>query len=531
MPADAGSTTIVAASSGSATPPPAGNDAETSGSSTTTDGSGAESGSSSEGTSVGEPPPPIEPPPPGTFVDVTEQIGIDAPHVAGGSITGQAWGDYDRDGDLDLFVTGGADRNRLFRNRGDGSFEPVSLLPGAALPGPGKGGVTWADYDNDGWLDLYITVLGTNALLHNEQGESLVPVVAGVEDEGHGRSSAWADYDGDGRLDLYVVNGGDDPDVLYHGEPDGTFTDRSALLPLPWAKPGYAATWVDYDDDGDPDLYVVNDHGTINDLWRNNGPGPDGQWNFSNVSWWTGADLAADAMGIAVGDYDGDGDLDLFSSDIHRTNLLRNELRQGQERFIEVAEEAGLSHDSVNWGAAWIDVELDGWLDLYLATQHTTPPDRTNRLYRNRGDGTFADVSEGCGCAIPGFTTGVAAGDYDGDGLVDLVIGNWTEGYRVLHNEAEPAEGAHWLVVELVGGGPVNRDAIGAKVTVRTRDGRRFVAERRSGSSLGAGDMLPLHFGLGTSEVDEITVRWPDGTMTRHDNVPSDEVWVGHYPE
>jgi enediyne biosynthesis protein E4 len=480
---------------------------------------------------------PTHPIPPGMFADVTDEVGLVAPHVAGGGITGQAWGDFDRDGWLDLFVSGGKDENRLFRNRGNGTFVRVPLAPEVALPGPSKAGVTWADYDGDGWLDLYLAVLGPNVLFRNEPdgsggaGRVLVPVEAGVEHDGHGRASAWGDYDGDGRLDLYVVNGGSHFDALYHGEPDGRFSDASQLVALPTAKPGYAATWTDYDDDGDVDLYVVSDHHAGNDLWRNDGPDPGGGWRFTNVSAESGAGLLVDAMGIAVGDYDEDGDLDLFTSDIDRTNLLRNDLDLGIAGFTEVAEQAGVSHDSANWGASWLDADLDGWLDLYLATQNAGPPERTNRLFRNLGDGTFEDVSAACGCADPSFTTGVAAADYDGDGAVDLLVGDYGEGYRLYRNRLDPAAaGHHFLVVELVGSGSVNRDGLGARVTVTTSDGRRRVAERRSGSSLGAGDMLPLHFGLGRATVEAVEIRWPDGTVTRYRNVPTDTAWEAVHP-
>jgi hypothetical protein len=496
--------------------------APTDGSTSTTTASTSDTASTSGTTGD---PDPLTP-----FVDVTEVIGIVAPHVAGGSTTGQAFGDFDRDGWLDLFLTGGIGPNHLYRNRGDGTFEPVALSPGAAMAGPAKGGATWADYDNDGWLDLYVAVLGPNVLLHNDRG-TLVPVTAGVEHPGEGRSSAWADYDGDGRLDLYVVNAAE-PDVLYHSEPDGTFTDVSDLVALPAGKPAFAATWVDYDDDGDLDLYVANDYETGNDLWRNDGP--DGaSWSFTNVSAESGAGLAVFGMGIAVGDYDEDADLDLFVTDINCTNLLRNELDStppgAPVTFTEVAAAAGVSHPSVNLGAAFLDHDLDGWLDLYLATLHPGPPELTNRLYRNRGDGTFEDVSAGCGCDDPGWTWGVAAGDYDADGALDLVIGNRAADYRVLHNEHGPLPGHHWLTVELEGAPPINRDALGARVTVHTTDGRQRIAERRSGSSLGAGDMLPLHFGLGTALVDHVSIRWPDGTLTEHTEVPTDTLWTTTY--
>jgi hypothetical protein len=472
--------------------------------------------SSTDGGDTTTGPAPLE----GFFVEVTAAVGIDTIHEIGGPATGQAWGDVDRDGDLDLFLTGGLGSNALWTNAGDGTFTATPLAADAAMDGIAKGGATWADYDNDGWLDLYVAALGPNVLLHNEAGRALQAVDAGVADEGHGRAAAWGDYDGDGWLDLYVVNASMHPDRLYRGSPGGTFTDVSDLVALPEGKPGFAAVWVDYDEDDDVDLYVANDHLTGNDLWRNDGG------TFTNVSEESGAGIAVYGMGIAVGDYDGDGDLDLFVTDIDRTNLLRNELVEtGEPVFTEVAEAAGVSHPSVSWGAVWLDYDHDGWQDLYFATLHAGPPELTNRLYRNLGDGTFEDVSAVCGCADPGWSWGVAAGDYDGDGAVDLVIGNRNAPYRLYRNEDGPIAGSHFVAVELDGGTVINRDAIGARVTVHTSDGRLLVRDRRSGSSLGSGDMLTLHFGLGAAVVDAVEIRWPDGLVETFTDVPTDTTW------
>ncbi|MEM9558381.1 MAG: CRTAC1 family protein [Acidobacteriota bacterium] len=446
--------------------------------------------------------------------------GVDQAHHAAPDYfsIGQAFGDVDRDGCPDLYLTDSAGTNSLWRGACDGSF---TLWPDAAseLAFGTSAGASFADYDNDGWLDLYVLQRGANRLLRNDGGTAFVDVTdaAGVGDPGQGQTAAWGDFDRDGDLDLYVVNWFFDYDVdsplnrdgLYRNEGDGSFTDVSAWLTTEvLIRPGFAASFVDYDNDGDLDLYVVNDKTQGNALWRNDGAGCAG-WCFTNVSVASGAHRPAYAMGLATGDYDNDGDLDFYYSSIAEAVLLENRTAQGSPTFVERSLEAGVSPDATSWGTVFIDYDNDGWLDLYLATMNAEPW-RANRLYRNRGDGGFDDLSDASGCNDAGPTLGVAKADWDLDGRVDLVIGNFDIGYTLYRNQ--DSSGHRWLRVELEGGGPVDRDALGTRVSVRTDDGRMQLRELRSGSSLGAGDELALQFGLGAAMIDWVDVRWLDGT-------------------
>jgi hypothetical protein len=477
-------------------------------------------------------------PPPIAFADATTAAGINAPHVkpATGAYfgIGQGWGDVDRDGWPDLLVTGGNAPALLYRNLGTGAFAPLAILP--ALPTTTLGGVSFADFDNDGWLDAYLANDGPNHLLHNLDGTAFTQIAAsaGVTDGAlRGQTGSWGDYDGDGWLDLYVANHNLDRDGLYRNRGDGTFDDVSALVPVgPPNRPAFVGTFVDYDNDGDPDLYVVNDHRRNNILWRNDGAGCGG-WCFTNVSDASGAGVAANGMGIAVVDYDGDGDLDLYSSDIRRAWLLQNQTAQGSPTFLDVTVAAGVDWLGISWGTVAADFDNDGWPDLML----TTSDDRiglSDRLFRNRGGGTFDDVSEDSGVSDLLYTLGVATADYDGDGFVDLVIGNQDAGYRLLRNLGTPSACQHWLRIRLVGDTQpdadgqfgVNRDAIGSRVAVELDDGRVRIQELASGSSLGAGNDLSLHFGLGAALPYRVTVRWPDGRTTRYSGVPVDQEWT-----
>lgn len=478
----------------------------------------------------------------GVFADVSECVGLDALHTISDLnyyAIGQAWGDYDADGWLDLYVTDADGPNRLYHNQRDGTFLPTWQ----DLPSSESAGAMFVDYDNDGWQDLYVLNRGPNVLYHNVSGRFVdVTEAAGVGDPGQGQSAAWADFDADGWLDLYVVNWllidrvdhqlVHSADALYHSNGDGTFEDVTALLdPTKITGAGFVASWTDYDDDGDLDLYVVNDKGghgsattTVTNhmvLFRNDGAGCGDatrfSWCFTEVSEAASADLRMSGMGLAPGDYDNDGDIDLYVTDQPRlTALLQN---QGDGTFIDVAEHAGAWGDTVgfavDWGTVFLDYDHDGWLDLYVAREGS------NLLLRNVG-GTFDDVSAGSGADEPGYGMGVATADYDRDGNVDLLLGYRGEGYRLLRNTGRAGAGRHWLTVRLVGSGPVNRDAVGARVIVRTTDGRSLMREVICGSSLGAGSELASHFGLGDATVAELEIRWPDGRFDRHRSVPSD---------
>ncbi len=496
-------------------------------------------------TAIGKPEP---------FVDVSESAGVTATHnghwelfeddfATGYLGIGQAWGDYDRDGWLDLYVTGNRDPSVLYRNNGDGAFAVSELSLQVALEGAETGGAVWADYDNDGWLDLYVLNHGANTLFHNDGGRGFSDVTAraSVGDAAKGTTATWGDFDGDSFLDLYVVNWScfpecGDPnitrehhearDTLYRNRGDGTFEDVTHLLDYDLLLgSGFSASFTDYDNDGDADIYVVNDQfknmlGNI--LWRNDGPGCGG-WCFSEVSIEAGARTFIHGMGLAVGDYDNDLDLDFYFSDmVNGMVLLQN---QGDGAFIDMAEEAGVvvgPSSAVGWGTVFFDYDNDSWLDLYLTATEFIQFDIVSGpegmmfeyrdfLFKNQGDGTFKDATPQDWLVNLKPSMGLAYADYDKDGFLDFVLGNWNEGYRLYRNTGAIGQSNNWLNIRLVGGGDINRDAIGARVTITTDDGRQMLQEVKCGSSLGAGNDTALHFGLGEATVRELRVRWPNG--------------------
>lgn len=501
-------------------------------------------------------------PPSRAFVDATRSAGIEAVHrgefamdgVEGYLGVGQAWGDYDNDGWVDLFVTGNLAPNVLYRNQQDGRFAESPWSDQLALPEQVSGGAVWADYDNDGWLDLYILNKEANTLMRNLAGQGFVDVTAeaGVGDTAKGQSAAWGDFDNDGWLDLYVVNWTCLPDCkpvdfethqdrLYRNNGDGTFTDLSNTMARDrLLGAGFAGSFLDYDNDGDLDVYVVNDEYANpigNVLWRNDGPGCEG-WCWHDAGPETGAGVVTSGMGLAVNDYDNDGDLDMYFSNMVRPmTLLTND---GTGGFANTEDKAGVGvHENgvTGWGALFFDYDNDGWRDLFLAATTVKPRalepgalmdmlfERQNYLYHNQQDGSFQDVTPETWLEQPRPTMGAAYADYDRDGWLDFIVTEWNEGFTLYRNQGAEGTGHHWLTVRLIGGQGVNRDAIGARVTVATEGGPVQMQEVKSGSSLGAGNDLSLHFGLGSSAQATVTIVWPDGSVETHPAVTADQIW------
>ena len=508
---------------------------------------------------------------PDLFVDVSEEAGIRALHEAtweefsgenftrGYLATGQAWGDYDNDGWVDLYLTGGLNPSALYRNDGDGTFSISEHSGDVGLPDVWTGGAVWADYDNDGFKDLYVLANGANVLFHNEAGQGFQDVTqaAGVGDTGKGTTAAWGDYDGDGHLDLYVANWSCIPecprpadpvlasDRLYHNNRDGTFTDVSGLLnAVKRQGSAFSASFVDFDNDGDPDIYVINDKAEQpigNVLWRNDGPGCDG-WCWHDASSETRSKIVKHGMGLAVGDYDNDLDLDFYFSDMVEPMALLENLG---DQFRDASKTAGVGvgpGSVVGWGTAFFDFNNDGWLDLFLASteliwaQDLQRPEGMlfpypNPLFQNRGDGTFLDVTPTSWQQQPKPSMGVAYADYDRDGLVDFVVGNFGQGYILYRNAGLAGAENHWLTIRLEGRAPINFDAIHARVFVTTEDGLTRMQEVKSGSSLGAGNDTALHFGLGGSTSATVRVVWPDGTEDVVAEVAADRILDLSYGE
>ena len=525
------------------------------------------------------------PGPPFRFVDHAAEAGVDRVLLAGRpgkdhllDSTGAGVGflDYDRDGRLDIYLVNGwriegdrvaeKGRNALYRNLGDGRFRDVTDEAGVAGEGEWGQGVAVADVDGDGWPDIFVTSFGANVLYRNLGNGRFADVAgeAGIESPGWNTGAAFLDADGDGDLDLYVASYVDcsREDVLrakptlswrglervavgpfgLRGAPDryfenaggGRFVDATARAGLDdrGLGFGFAVRAADFDGDGDPDLYVANDSDP-NSLYRNEGGGV-----FKEVGTWAGAALdengaAQASMGLAVGDADGDGGLDIFTTNFSEdfSTLYRG---LGDGFFEDVARTSGVGPATfrpLSWGTAFADLDNDGDLDLFVANGHIYPQiDRhpeligtfaqASQLLENtsrRGAPLFRDATAeaGPGLAALRSSRGLAAGDYDDDGRLDLLVANLDAPPALLHNEGA---GGAWLTVACEGprGEP---NPIGTVVTVRAGG----TAQRRD---VAAGDSFlsthdpRLHFGLGEREtVDEVDVRWPDGRRTVARNV------------
>jgi len=505
--------------------------------------------------------------------------------------------DYDNDGWPDIFLVNGtgfddAPRARkpasyLFHNNRDGTFTDVSRKAGLAHSGWGQG-CCIGDYDNDGFDDLFVSYWGKNVLYHNNGDGTFTDVSekAGVAGDGKrwGAGCCFLDYDRDGRLDLFVANyvnfapdrapkpgsslycryGGRIPvpcgpqgfsggsNLLYRNRGDGTFEDVSeksgiadprgassaVFVPDNWRPAGsygMGAAVADFDNDGWPDIYVACDTAPSL-LYRNNQDG-----TFSEVGVPAGCAFdengtALSGMGVSVGDYDGDGWLDIVRTNFtdQVTTLYRN---NGNGTFHDASLEGGLGINTryLGFGVGFFDFDNDGVLDLFLANGHVYPQIAGRKLhisykqprvlYRGIGNGRFEDVSakSGPGIATPGLGRGVAFGDLDNDGDIDIVINNLDGPPSLLRNDGGNRN--NWLTVKCVGTRS-NRSAIGARVTVTTGD-RAQVQEVSSGSSYYSQNDLRLHFGLGAAKAaDKVEIAWPSGRKDRFAGVEGNRVVV-----
>ena len=516
------------------------------------------------------------------FVERASEAGLDFVHRNGAVgdynypellVGGAALLDFDDDGLLDVYLVQSgpvpgapeaatsadpaANRpgNRLFRNLGDGTFEDVTDAAGVGDTGYGAG-ATAADVDRDGLVDLYVMNVGPNRLYRNlgHGGFEDATERAGVGDPAWSAGSVFFDYDGDLDLDLFVANyvvwSADrerpclgpnglrnycnpaeyppSPDTLYRNDGDGRFTDVSEAAGIHQvAGPGLGVVAADFDGDGLVDLYVANDQ-AVNHLWLNRGDG-----TFREDALPRGAALnelgqPEAGMGIAVGDPDGDGDLDLFLTHLSgETNTFyRNE---GGGFFVDATDEArlgGVSQPYTGFGTSWFDYDGDGVLDLFIANGKVTPGDdaafdyrEPNQLLRGLPSGRYEDVSDRAGAALEllEVSRGAAFGDLDNDGDVDIVLVNNEGPARLFRNDMGNVRS--WLIVDLCGGGIFDRSAIGSRVTVEA-EGRTWAREVRPAQSFAVANDPRVHFGLGDAvQVDRLEVRWPDGAVTERADV------------
>ena len=478
--------------------------------------------------------------------------------------------DFDNDGRLDLFFTNGAalkdamartempdkqDRkywNRLYRHKPNGSFADVTESAGVKGNGYSMG-VVAADYDNDGFTDLYVTGYGSNCLYRNRGDGTFVDVTkkAGVEGGGWSASASWLDYDRDGRLDLFVARylqwdfetgalycGENRPgyrafchpdnfrgitNILYRQRADGSFEDVSVKTKIADVEgKALGVALADFDNDGHTDIFVANDS-VRQTLYRNNGDG-----TFTDIAVSSGAGYDENGktfagMGVDAGDYDNDGFMDVFITTL--SNETYPLYRNGRDlTFAYTTNTTGVGQISIlysGWGARFIDADNDGLRDLFVAQSHVldtiekTNPyltfKQTPLLMLNTGKG-FVNVSASAGAVFnnPLAGRGAAFGDLNNDGQTDAVIAVLNGGTVVLQNKGTQN---HWLGVAL-GGSKSNRDGIGARITITDTNGRNQIFDvSGSGSYLSSNDRRVVA-GLGPSSgVRKVEVRWPSGTV------------------
>ena len=522
------------------------------------------------------------------LTDVAKQAGLIHPVLYGGVDSknyiievvgcGVAFIDYDNDGWVDLLVLSGTRldgdppgaTNRLYKNNRDGTFTDVTEKAGLVRAGWASA-VTVGDYDNDGFDDLFVTYYGRNALYHNNGNGTFTDVTekAGLSQNSvrYGSGCTWVDYDRDGRVDLFVATylnttldklprPGQSADCTWKGVPvncgprglptgfaqlfrnngDGTFTDVSRASGVSASSGSYPMTAVaaDFDNYGWPDIYVACDS-TPSWLFRNQHDG-----TFREEGLERGVALSEDGleqagMGVGVGDYDLNGNLDIFKTNFADDTdvLYRND---GKGNFDDVTTRAGIGVETryVGWGTGIVDLDNDGVPDLFVATGSVYPevekklpsyPFQTPRLvFRNLGDGRFEELIEeaGSGVSAAHASRGCAFGDFDNDGDMDVLVMNMNEPPSLLRNDV--SGGHHWLKVLLIGV-QTNRSAIGARVVARYGKHQQ-VQEVLAQSSFYSVNDRRLHFGLGAEKSADLTVRWTNGATESIPNVAADQLIV-----
>jgi enediyne biosynthesis protein E4 len=527
-------------------------------------------------------------PPIPTFKDIAKDVGLTASHTAApeahyvidSTSGGTGLFDCDDDGRLDVVLINGSTVERyqaggdplvtLYHQQPDGTFKDITVEAGLTRRGWGMG-VAVADYDNDGKLDLFVTGFGSSVLYHGLGNCKFEDVTekAGVGGSGFMTGAAWGDYDRDGYVDLFVsryshldmnnlpqfgsnkfcrfktimVQCGPwglegESDFLYHNRGDGTFEEVSVKAGV-HDKIGYyglGVMWVDYDDDGWPDLLVANDS-VPNYLYHNNHNG-----TFTDVGLLSGVALSGEGMelgnmGVDWGDYDHSGRLSFFVTHFEeQPNSLYN--NKGTQGFDDVSWTSGVGQPSypyVGWGTGFFDMDNDTWLDIFVANGHVYPQIDTldsgpryrepMLLHRNNRDGTFDEVSKEAGLAALPLQSrrGVAFGDIFNTGNLDLLVLNVGAPPSLLKNMN--ANGYHRVLFKLVGT-KSNRAAIGARLTIHAAGVKQFNEVHGGGSYLSQND-LRLHFGLGTAKkMDTVEIRWPNGTVETLQNVAADNIYT-----
>ena len=430
----------------------------------------------------------------------------------GGDSRAVNWIDYDNDGDLDLYVTNGpqtGENNFLYKNNGDGTFNKITSDV-IANDGKASDGSTWGDYDNDGDIDLFVANWwGHNNLLYSNNGdgtftfESTQPPSIGAT---YSETGSWGDFDNDGFVDLYVCNSaGTRRNQLFLNNGDGTFIGITSGLAVTDQEYSRNADWIDFDNDGILDLYVTNEENENNSLYKGNGDG-----SFTKI---TGLNIVSDAGSSTSSnceDIDNDGDFDLFVANYSNQNNFLY-INNGDGTFEKVTGENVVTDGGSSFGSSFGDVDNDGDLD-FVVTNAFVSANQVNFFYLNNGDGTFIRDT-GIVSTETGWSYGAAFGDYDDDGYLDLFVAKCyqaTENNSLFKNNGGSN---NWLKMDLTGIN-TNHSAIGAVIKLKAEiSGEPIWQMRRVAGQNGyCGQILQVHFGLGdASSADSIIIEWPSG--------------------
>ncbi len=443
-----------------------------------------------------------------SFTEMTEFAKVNGPWDSG-----TAFGDFNNDGFLDFFLGNRFGANALFMNNQNGTFSNVTDIAGVGFKG-WTSGVSWADFNNDGFIDLYVCNRDIPNILYLNRGDGTfedVTVQAKVGCDFNSYFGAWSDYDNDGFADIYVVNFElGQSNVLYRNNGDGTFTDVTFVAGVDghaYAK-SRGVAWGDFDNDGFLDLFVNNQAEDV--LYNNNQDG-----TFTEITDQVGIFDSGNGYGCAWGDYNNDGFLDLFVANRYNRGVLFQN-QQGIS-FIDVTVSSGLDVAEGGVGCAWGDLDNDGYLDLYLYNAWGG----REYLFHNQGNGKFIDIMVTSG--INNYTCGNTAsfGDYDNDGDLDLLTTTYTAtGTHLYQNNGS---NNNWLILQLVGT-ISNRCAIGARAKIVSNK-QQQIREVSGGAGYYSQDSFPLEFGLGQAQkVESLTIYWPSGVIWDTTNVSSNQI-------
>ena len=479
-----------------------------------------------------------------TFAEISSQLGIDAycvdRHIMGGGV---AFFDYNQDYYPDIFIAGGESNNALYRNNWDGTFSNVSKLAGVELPGRNTYGIAVGDIDNDGDEDLFLTTgpNESNILLEN-QGDGTFQDIsseAGITEISWSTSATLGDVNLDGWVDIYVSNYAEfanypfatnidrcSPNFLYQNMGNNQFVNVASTIGVADIGCGLAVAFTDCDNDHDIDLHIANDFGGSfepNELYLNAFPLQE----FQQAPPSANVQVGINGMGIAIGDYDEDGDLDYYITNMGDNPFFEN-LDNGY--FEDVAHQTGVPNpDGTSWGAAFLDFDQDTYLDLVVANGQvvaSTLQNNENRLFQGSSSHVFQDVSQETGLAHSGACRGVSMADFDHDGDLDLMFGVVapeanSESNTLLYRNDQSGE-HNWLKLKLQGTSS-HKNAYGSRIQV-VSGSRSLIREADGGSSYLSHSNNEIHFGLGTAQsIDSLLITWPGGHQDVYLDIASNQ--------